>query len=763
MPKRIHEYITINKTINALLVLLSAVISLSFMSSNVAAETMTYRVPKVETTIRVDGVLDEPLWSDAVKVDANIEVRPGENIPAPVKMEVLLAYNDTHIFVGFKAYDPDPSQIVAHVTDRDNIWNDDWVLILFDTFNDQRRSYDFFANPYGIQGDEIETSDGGGGSWDAIWDSAGRINGVGYFVEMAIPFSALNFQPGNEDQVWSFDAVRSYPRTVRHHIGAFPRDRNNNCYLCQANKLIGFSGAKSGKNIDIAPTFSTGVAAGRDELDAGGYGPMKESNRHTDPGLTARWGVTPNVNLSFTANPDFSQVEADAAQMDINTRFPLYYSEKRPFFIDNVDIFNTGQQIVHTRTLADPDWGVRLTGKKEKNTVGFFTVRDSYTPLIFSGTDGADNTTLSRQSTGTVLRYKRDVGKSSYVGAIITDREGEDYHNRVGGIDTRIRFSPKNQFSAQIYGTNTLYPEATADEFEQKTADFGGSLYNTSLGRYTDKYSLFATSKGISPGFRSDLGFITQTGYRYHEAGAEYIKRQGPGHWYTWLSLYSRYSLRRDWDDNPLERKFSTYFNYNGPLQSWFGFQTNFGDETYDNRTFDMNWGGVWGGFKPTGSFEVSFETNGGDAIDYDNTRGGSTLIHYQGIKWYIGPRLSLNLGHNIKKLDIDKERLFTANVSNIKLVYNFTSRMFLRTNVQFTDYRRNTELYKDSDTDELTRRFFTQVLFSYKINPQTVFFLGYSDNYNNRNEQNDRGGLDNSIIMTNRAVFMKLGYALQL
>jgi len=316
------------------------------------AGDVPYRVPLVETPVKVDAVLDEEVWEKAVKIDANIEVQPGENIPAPVRTEVLLAYSETHFYAAFRAYDPDPSQIRAHVSDRDKIYSDDWVALILDTFNDQRRTYDFFSNPLGIQGDQIENSGNGGGAWDAIWDSHGKITKYGYVVEMSIPFSSLPFQHIDGDQIWSFDAVRSYPRNVRHHIGAFPRDRNNNCYMCQSLKLIGFAGAIPGKNIEIDPTFSAGTTQERADETSG---PFKVKDRSYDPGVTARWSFTPNMTLSATANPDFSQVEADVAQMDINTQFALYYPEKRPFFLEGADFFGTSLQAVHTRMLAEPE------------------------------------------------------------------------------------------------------------------------------------------------------------------------------------------------------------------------------------------------------------------------------------------------------------------------------------------------------------------------------------------------------------------------
>ncbi|MBT4484993.1 MAG: carbohydrate binding family 9 domain-containing protein, partial [Candidatus Latescibacteria bacterium] len=186
------------------------------------AGDIPYRVPMVDTPVKIDAVLDDDVWKKAVKVDANIEVQPGENVPAPVDTEVFISYDEENVYVGFKAYDPEPEKILAHVTDRDNIFGDDWVLILFDTFNDNRRSYNFSCNPLGIQADQIESSNGGGESWNAIWHSAGKITDDGYVVEMAIPFNAMSIQDAEGVQTWSFDVVRSYPRNVRYQIGAFP-------------------------------------------------------------------------------------------------------------------------------------------------------------------------------------------------------------------------------------------------------------------------------------------------------------------------------------------------------------------------------------------------------------------------------------------------------------------------------------------------------------------------------------------------------------
>ncbi|MCP4547105.1 MAG: carbohydrate binding family 9 domain-containing protein [bacterium] len=241
----------------------------------------------MESEIRVDGVLDDELWQEALLLEPGYEVEPGENIPAPVGTEVLLAYGVTHLYVAFRAWDPDPSAISARLSDRDEIWDDDWVRIVLDTFNDERRTYNFACNPLGIQADLIDSPEGGGAAWDAIWDCAGRIHASGYVVEMAIPFSSLSFQRREREQIWGVDAVRSYPRDVAHEIGLFPRDRSNNCYMCQSEKLIGFAGASPGRAIELDP-----IPGGRELVDSVKFlGTAPLSGRPARPSFVRRPGL----------------------------------------------------------------------------------------------------------------------------------------------------------------------------------------------------------------------------------------------------------------------------------------------------------------------------------------------------------------------------------------------------------------------------------------------------------------------------------------
>lgn len=737
--------------------LFTRVILLFFMVSQLAlvasggeeenSEKVPHRIPRIDTEVKIDGYLDEEAWNQALKINANIEVRPGENIPAPVKTEVYMAYDNSNIYVAFKAFDPDPSQIRATFCDRDNIWNDDWVIILFDTFNDERRAYDFACNPLGIQADIIESTSGGGGSWDAIWESDGRITEEGYIVEMAIPFSCLKFPRTEGEQIWGFDAVRSYPRNVRHHIGSFPRDRNNNCYFCQLEKVIGFSNIIPGRDIELVPTFTSLVTQEREIAPLGPF----DKEYSNEPGLTSSWGLTNNLKLSATLNPDFSTIEADVIQVDINNRFELWYPEKRPFFTEGADFFETEIDAVHTRTLADPNFGIKLTGKEGKNTIGFFTAQDAVTNIVIPSLEGSDSETREMKSYGTILRYLRDFGESSNIGLLLTDREGEDYYNRVLGLDGSFRLGKSDRAEWQVLGTKTLYPEDIASSYDQSTDEITGRGVEIDYSHNTEKYNIFGEYKEMSPDFRADLGFENQTGFRFVDVGGNYIWRDGPEHWFTWISTYIGADIGKDFDNNIRRKSLKGEFAYNGPLQSYFGVFGKLSKDIYEGEEFNTSYLNYWVGGKPTKWLSFDFWSVFGNQIDYDNTRAGKGVQMGVSATLKIGPRLSVHLDHYYEHLNVSAGRLYTANREYVNLMYHFNKRVFVRTIFQYANYKKDPSLYIDEVAPE-EQEFLSQILLSYKINPCTAFYIGYTDNY--------FGDSDTDITQTDRGLFAKIGYA---
>ena len=247
-----------------------------------------------------------------------------------------------NIYFLFIANDHSPEEIRANIADRDTAFRDDFVGFFLDTFNDERRAYEIFVNPMGVQHDGIYNEVGSTQedfSWDAIWKSAAKITEYGYVVEIAFPFNQLRFSRTDGEQTWGFLPLRAYPRSSRHMIASWDLDPDSNSTLSQTMKIIGFEGIKPGKNIEVSPTVTASSHVERTDFPDGDFG---DTENKSDVGVTARWGITPNITAQLAVNPDFSQVEADAVQLNINERFALQYQEKRPFFMEGMDIFDVG-------------------------------------------------------------------------------------------------------------------------------------------------------------------------------------------------------------------------------------------------------------------------------------------------------------------------------------------------------------------------------------------------------------------------------------
>ncbi len=243
----------------------------------VAARVSPYEIPRASTAIQIDAILDEPAWQNALRLELNYEIRPAENVKPKVRTECLLVFDNDQLYAAFRAFDPNPSAIRGRLSDRDRAFSDDFVGLVLDTFNDERRAFEFFVNPVGVQMDLVQDDVSGNEdeSWDAIWSSAGRVTDEGYIVELAIPYTSLRFQRGEGKQTWGLDIVRVYPRDHRYLIALSPRDRATSCYLCQVAKVQGFEGATPGRNIELSPTVT---AIRTDELDDFPNGNFKDGN-----------------------------------------------------------------------------------------------------------------------------------------------------------------------------------------------------------------------------------------------------------------------------------------------------------------------------------------------------------------------------------------------------------------------------------------------------------------------------------------------------
>jgi len=721
-------------------------------------------VPRATGPIVVDGRLDEPAWDRALVIPLPWETWPGENRPAPVETTCLVTWDEHHLYVAFRAAD-DPEGIRAHLSDRDRAFRDDLVGFAVDPFDDARRGFAFLVNPLGVQSDCVVTDSGAGGfrgsltgapaedwSWDAIWDAAARIGPDGWTAEIAVPLDALRFPREDGVQTWGFVPFRSRPRSVRRTLYPVPIDRDRSCWLCQVPRITGLRGIRPGKDVELDPTLTWGRSEARDPFPGGRF---TTTDEETDLGLSARWGVTPNVSLDLALNPDFSQVEADAVVLDVNRTFTIFYPEKRPFFLEGADFFRTPYRAVHTRQVVDPSVGIKLTGKAGRDGGGFYLARDRVSHLVFPASQWSTSTTLERANTTGVLRWRRDVGETSTVGVLLTDREGEDgYVNRVYGVDGTLRLDATNSVIFQFLRSDTRYPGDVAREFGQPRDLFHGRALSVNVNHRDRTWDLWFGWGRRTPGFRADAGFIPRVDTRELGGYAAYTLWGGPGDRLT--SARFQVSAHRTLDSarNLLGEGGSLDARLSGPWQSTLALSWYRNRRAWQGVIHELTGWRGWFNVRPTGDFTCSVGFASGDEVDYAGNRTGDRWRLAPGLTWNAGRHLYVQLDLSREALRVPRGTLYRADVVQGRLVWFFDVRTFVRAIVQWTDVRRRQDLYP-FEVDARSRRLFTQVLFSYRVDPRTVLYLGTTDT---------RLG-DERIDLRDaaRTFFVKLGYAWRL
>jgi len=731
-------------------------------------QKIPHRITKASSEVTVDGQLNEAAWKDALQLALDYEVEPGENVAPPVKTEVFLTFSEKELLVAFKCYDPDPSKIRARLNDRDSNWSDDWVGIMIDTFNDERRGYELMVNPLGVQSDAINDDQAGNYdlSWNAIWDSAGRITEEGYIVEMAIPFSQLRFQPNDGPQTWGFDGYRSYPRGDRHHMGLFPRTRGGLSYLSQEEKLVGFENTNPGRNIEVVPTATS---SRNDSLNEEGTG-LESGDANSEVGVTARWGITPNITINAAVNPDFSQIEADSVRLNINEQFTLFFKETRPFFLESADYFNTRMRLIHTRSVADPSSALKTTGRVGDHTFGAFVAVDDVTNVIVPGTEGSTSSSFATASTNNVVRYRYNIGKNASIGALFSDREGRGgYYNRVLALDANLRFSDYDTLNLNVASSETQYSEemlselsveAIGDELGLKDKKYEDSGLSFNYQHNRRNWHLRAAHNSNGPEFRADMGFIPQVGSYKSVAGGGYKWYGMPGSFFRKINLGGDWDQSRTTEGQMLEEELESFVNFEAPHQIELNMHMGSRVRVYQNDRYEQNFYGMGINGSPSGNLGFNANINISDHIDFTHERPAERLNLNGGFRYNFGKHLRLNLNHRYSTLDVDEGGLFTTNVSDLRVNYHFNRRMMVRTIIQYTDISRNVALYEvthdgddETSVDASTRDFFSQLLFSYKLNPQTVAFAGYTDSYYSADERE-------SLVQQDRTFFVKFGYA---
>ncbi len=710
------------------------------------------QIPRVDGSVVIDGNIDDVLWSRATRIPLNYQTKPGENTRPPVETTAMIMENGSSLLIAFEAKDPEPQKIRAFLRDRDSAYDDDFVGIVLDTFNDQRRAFEFFVNPLGVQMDltNDDVNQRESDAWNAIWDSAGQIGEAGYVVEMEIPLSQLRFPRTDALQTWGFDVIRNYPREHRYRISATPLDRDVNCYLCQFPKISGLPEARPQQDLEITPTVTATRLARRDDPYTD---PLSSSDPDADVGVSLRWGITPELTASLAINPDFSQVEADVAQLEVNNQFALFFPESRPFFLEGADYFRSPISAVFTRTVADPEIGAKLTGKRAANAFGLFVANDRLTNLLFPGAFRSSSESLDIDNQTLVARYSREFGKVSSIGGLLTTRRGDAYENTVAGLDGRWKITDRHSVQAQWLRSSTEYPAAVVADFEQPNGTFTDDALVISYDYNSRNWFGYLRHQDVGPGFRADSGFVPRVNYQQQVVGLGRIWHGDENDWWSRMRLNGDWDITHDADGRLLEKELEAYFAISGPMQSTLEFGGLTRDVLFDDILFREDKISFYVEATPRAGLTVGIWSRVGDQVDFANSRLGDEVRMEPRLNWNINRHLMLRLRSTLVKLD-SKEgpNIFDANVIDARVTWQFNVRSFLRFTLQQRDVERNQDQH--IDTVQAHRRSTgRQLLYSYKLNPQTVFFLGYADNLLEDDELQ-------SPVTTDRTVFLKVGYA---
>jgi hypothetical protein len=447
----------------------------------------------------IDGVLDDPAWAAGLEYDGFKTFKPDYGKEASQKTEAWISYDAENFYFAFRCFDNDSGKVKAAMSKRDNIFQDDVVFIVLDTFDDAQSGYSFILNPLGIQGDGMVDVNGNlTTSFDAVWYSQGRIDDQGWTVEARVPLKSIRF-PGKKDLTWRILFIRFFTRTSEQ-VAFPPIDPNYGSLMGQAQSFQ-VSGLRHQRVAELIPaaTSNTRYARQGPDMVRTERTPLKEV-----PSLTGKLGITSGLTLDAAYNPDFSQVEADAGQIDFNPRYSLYYEEKRPFFLEGSDLWQFGgsfeeaplQAVVYTRTIVNPDYGFRLTGKIAKRD----TIATIYAHDYLPGDEVDEHPDFA------IARYKHALRDDAYIGGFFTDRQATGSYNRLAGADGRFRLSQTQVASFHLFGSFTKVPGA-------ETVDAGHALgldYNFS----NRKWIVDVGYQDISENFQVDTGFVLRTGLR---------------------------------------------------------------------------------------------------------------------------------------------------------------------------------------------------------------------------------------------------------
>ena len=685
----------------------------------------------------IDGRLDDAAWRDAVLITDFTQTNPVEGAPPTERTEVRIAYDADHLYFAFYAHYTDPSQMRANRADRDGFWRDDWIAVMFDPFLDQQRAYRFSVNAYGIQGDAIirggrsmRGPPGGGGdySWDALFETGGAIVRDGWTAEMAIPFKSLRYPSrGDGEHRWGFQITRTLQTKDETLVWA-PMTRAVAGVLTQMGTLGGLRGLSVSRNLEFLPT-ATAIQLGR--LTDTGY---VEDDTQPDFGFNMKYGVTSNLTADFTLNPDFSQIEADRPQIETNQRYALFFPELRPFFLEGQEIFRTPGRtnLVHTKTIVDPQIGAKLTGKTGNTTLGVLVANDA-APGKF---DDSSQPGFGETANFVIGRARYDLYSQSYIGAIMTDREFLDSYSRVAGVDGRFRLGQTHR--AQFLAVTSSHRDLDG-------IAGSGPMFNAEIRRDSRHLSYSLDFNSIDPDFRTDAGFVRRVDMQQLDADVEY--QWWPESWL--ISWGPEFRYRRNVDHSGIlqDEDFRADMSLRFARNIFFRADAQREMERFQGIDFHKTRFSMRNGINTSRRFSLFYGIDWGEQIRFVENPFLGRMFDYN-LSLTLLPTSRLNSQFRLdtaRFADMHTgELVFDVKILRSFTTYQFTDRLLVRNILEHNTGNGKVGI---------------NLLFTYRVNAGTAFYIGYDDRLQEGIYLDRERFYNRDLQRQQRAFFTKLQY----
>jgi len=700
-----------------------------------------FSVARTSVPPTLDGKIDDQAWTEAKLTTGEwLTYNPVKGDRLSQQTQVWVAYDDRAIYFAFRCLDPEPSKIKSSVSRRDDLFRDDWVGLSLDAMFTGQTSYDMFVNPHGVQGDILTSSSSGEDSApDWVWESAGRQTEQGYEVEVKLPLQSIRFKSGSEVKM----GLLFWRRVSRLGSSAsWPvLQSGKSVFECHATAV--FDDLTQPRTLELIPSLT--YSNNRDLQSPGRWG---KAESEPDAGITVKYGLTSSIAAEAAVNPDFSQVESDAFQVEVNQRYPIFFSEKRPFFMEGMGIFTlagvTGDgnmlTTVHTRKIVDPLWGLKLTGTVGRVSFGTLSAADESPGREFD--DGSTNPMLGGKRYFNIGRALYSLGKGTYVGGMLTDTEFGDEFNRVAGSDISLRIGEHQSIGGTFLGSTSQ-----SDAGERKSGISG----NVTYGYNSDRIVAFSQIEHYDEDFQMDTAFYRRTGisngWAFFGYNIDPDKKKYP--WIRQIRPLIWVQHGRDRVAGGHESVAVMGANFSFTRQGFLRVDWMTGNEPWAGQIFDI------GGVRVFGNAQFTRWLNGnaffmsGKAIYYDteNPYQGNRRTCEAGLTLQPTSRIRQNISYS--RVDFERasnhEHIYSVNLVNTRSTYQFNRNFYLRAILQY---------------DSSRHRILSDFLGSYELVPGTVAYAGYGSLFN---RQAFRDGEwhsgEGEYLTTRRGFFFKVSY----